>query len=142
MSWKPDPGSVSIDVFPILWNYCYSYCFSPFSLICKDINKIRREFQLALLITTLSPAQSWFPSNPEISNTHTTSIHQETISVTRNNKGASISKKSAGSFSLIKQYIKNTRLPQIAKDRLFSSWCNSTKDRHSSTYQKWEQFHI
>ena len=62
VSWKPDPGSVSIDAFSISWNNYYSYCFPPFSLIWKVINKIRRECQLELLITPLWPAQSYFPA--------------------------------------------------------------------------------
>ena len=62
VSWKPDPGSVSIDDFSISWNYCYSYCFPPSSLIWKVINKIRRGCQLALPITPLRPIQNWFPA--------------------------------------------------------------------------------
>ena len=61
VSWKPDPGIFSIDAFSISWNYCYSYCFLPFRLIWKVINKIRRECQLALLITLLLPIQSCLP---------------------------------------------------------------------------------
>ena len=83
------------------------------------------------------------PSNPETSNSHTTSIQQQVPSITRNNKDASISTKtSAGSFSFIEQYIQNKELPQTAKDILLSSWRNSTKDRYASTYRKWEQFCI
>ena len=62
VSWKPDPGSLSIDAFSISWNYCYSYCFPPFGWIWKVINKIRRKCRLALLITPLLPTQGWFPA--------------------------------------------------------------------------------
>ena len=62
VSRKPNPRSASIDAFSISQNNCYSYCFPPFSLIQKVINKIRRECQLALLITPLWPTQSWFPA--------------------------------------------------------------------------------
>ena len=61
ISWKPDPGIVSIDAFSISWNYCYSYCLLPFRLMWKVINKIGRECQLALLITPLLPIQSCLP---------------------------------------------------------------------------------
>ena len=64
VSWKPDPGSVLLDAFSISWNYCYSYCFPPFSLIWKVMDKIRRECQFALLITSLWPTQSWLPGIP------------------------------------------------------------------------------
>ena len=59
VSWKPDPGTVSIDAVSVSCNYCYSYCFLPFRLIWKVINKIGRECQLALPIIPLLPTQSW-----------------------------------------------------------------------------------
>ena len=62
-SWKPDPITVSIDALSIWWNYFYSSGVAPFSLIWKLINKIRRECQLALLITPLWLTQSWFSAS-------------------------------------------------------------------------------
>lgn len=116
MSWKTDPGSVSKDAFSIAWNYCYGYCFPPFSSICKVFNKTRREFQLALLITLLWSTQSWFPSNSEISNSNATSVQKQTPSITSNNKDVSInSKTSAGNFYLIEQYIQNKELPKTQR---------------------------
>ena len=72
------------------------------------------------------------PSNPETSNSHTTSIQQQVSSITRNDKDASVSNKtSAGSFSFIEQYIQNKELPQTAKEILLSPWRDSTKDRYA-----------
>ena len=74
--------------------------------------------------------------NSEASNSHNTSIQQQTPSVT-NNKDASVNTKtSAGSIYFKEQYIQNKGLPQTAKDILLSFWRNSTKGRSASAYRK------
>ena len=42
--------------------FLYSCCFTPLGLIWEVLNKIKRECQLALLITPLWPTQNWLPA--------------------------------------------------------------------------------
>ena len=38
-SWKPDPGAMHIDAFTVSWHGCLAYCFPPFSLLGKCLQK-------------------------------------------------------------------------------------------------------
>ena len=60
-SWHPDPTSYATDAFSITWDYNLIYCFPPFSLIWKTLEKIRREERDAVMVIPFWPTQSWFP---------------------------------------------------------------------------------
>ena len=60
-SWLPDPGSAIIDAFTTFWNYDLIYCFPPFSILWRTLEKIRREEVEAIVVIPLWPTQSWFP---------------------------------------------------------------------------------
>ena len=40
ISWKPDAEVENVDAFSISWANIYTYCFSPFSLILRCVQKI------------------------------------------------------------------------------------------------------
>ena len=61
VSWHPDPTSIATDAFSIPWSHNLIYCFPPFSLIWKTLEKIRREKRQAIVILPKWPTQSWFP---------------------------------------------------------------------------------
>ena len=61
ISWKPDPNSVAINAFTVPWDYSLIYCFPPFSIIWRMLEKIRRDQAEALVVVPLWPTQSWFP---------------------------------------------------------------------------------
>ena len=61
VSWKPDPGSYAIDAFSITWDQQLIYCFPPFSILWRTLDKISREEAEAILVMPLWPTQSWFP---------------------------------------------------------------------------------
>ena len=61
VSWRPDPGSVAIDAFTLSWDRSFIYCFPPFSIIWKTLEKIQRDQAEALVVMPLWPTQSWFP---------------------------------------------------------------------------------
>ena len=41
ISWRPDPGAKAVDAFSINWLLTYNYCFPPFSITLKVLQKIQ-----------------------------------------------------------------------------------------------------
>ena len=62
VAWKPDPGASAIDAFTLNWSdYSLSYCFPPFSLIGKVLQKIQMEKATAILVVPDWTSQFWYP---------------------------------------------------------------------------------
>ena len=62
VSWFPDPGSFHVDAFTLNWkelNRCY--CFPPFRMIPRILQKIRMERVEMVLVVPEWPTQTWFP---------------------------------------------------------------------------------
>ena len=43
ISWRPEPGARAVDAFSINWSPTYNYCFPPFSIILKVLQKVQQE---------------------------------------------------------------------------------------------------
>ena len=61
VSWKPDPKALFIDAFTLKWENYYPYCFPPFSLIGRVLQKVEHEKTDICLIVPLWKSQTWFP---------------------------------------------------------------------------------
>lgn len=60
-SWQADPGALMIDAFTLTWHhYSLIYCFPPFSIVGKVLQKIRVEHATAVIIVPDWPTQPWF----------------------------------------------------------------------------------
>lgn len=61
-AWKPDPSAYSIDAFTLDWSvYKLVYCFPPFSIIGKVLQKIIFAKTTAILVLPDWPTQFWYP---------------------------------------------------------------------------------
>ena len=57
-----DPHSSWVDAFTLNWHDRKCYCFSPFSIIGKILNKIRQDrVEHMAMIVPFHPSSSWFP---------------------------------------------------------------------------------
>ena len=62
VAWKPDPGALAIDAFTLNWSdYPLLYCFPPFSLIGKVLQKIQMDKATAILVVPEWSSQFWYP---------------------------------------------------------------------------------
>lgn len=62
VAWKPDPSVSAIDAFTIDWaNYDLIYCFPPFSLIGKVLQKIQVCQATAIVVVPRWRTQFWYP---------------------------------------------------------------------------------
>lgn len=62
IAWKPDPGAIEIDAFTSDWSqYKLIYCFPPFSLVGKVLQKIQSSKVMAILIVPNWKTQFWYP---------------------------------------------------------------------------------
>ena len=62
VSWRPDPDCFAVDAFSLSWSQKLIYCFPPFSLVGRVIQKIREDKATAILVAPLWPTQSWYPT--------------------------------------------------------------------------------
>ena len=60
-SWKPDPEAVRYDAFSSSWSDSYMYCFPPFSVLSRVLQKIQQQEATVLLVFPLWPTRPWFP---------------------------------------------------------------------------------
>ena len=61
VSWHPDPGAFHVDAFTLDWSDELFYCFPPFCLINKCIQKILLDRAEGLLVVPWWPTQVWWP---------------------------------------------------------------------------------
>ena len=60
VSWRPDPGALHVDAFTMDWSSIYAYCFPPFSLMGRCIQKVLQDRAEVLLILPYWPTKPWF----------------------------------------------------------------------------------
>jgi len=61
VSWRPDPFAYEVDAFFLFWKNWKLYCFSPFSLIARVLQKMRNENVQGIIVVPYCPAQPWWP---------------------------------------------------------------------------------
>lgn len=62
VSWKPDPDAEAIDAFSVNWSGKYIYCFPPFSLMGRLVQKVRQDQADVLLVAPLWVTQNYYTS--------------------------------------------------------------------------------
>lgn len=67
ISWHPQPGAMATNAFSVNWEGLFVYCFPPFALIFKCLDKIRREKALVVFVCPVWIGQPWFPLLLELS---------------------------------------------------------------------------
>jgi hypothetical protein len=60
VAWRPDPDAYDIDAFSMAWHNLNMYCFPPFSVIGRMLQKINAAQATALVILPLWPTKPWF----------------------------------------------------------------------------------
>ena len=61
ISYRPDPGAVTIDAFSVSWTNLEFYGFPPFSVIPLALKKIQEDMASGVLVIPDWPTQSWYP---------------------------------------------------------------------------------
>ena len=62
VAWRPDPNAYAIDAFTLNWSvFNLVYCFPPFSVIGKVLQKIIQYQTTAILVLPDWPTQFWYP---------------------------------------------------------------------------------
>jgi len=62
VAWKPDPNAFAIDAFTLNWSvFNLVYCFPPFSVIGKVLQKLLQYQTTAILVLPDWPTQFWYP---------------------------------------------------------------------------------
>ena len=62
VSWLPDPDAEAIDAFSVSWSDQYIYCFPPFSLIGRLLQKVRQDQAEVFLVAPLWTTQNFYTS--------------------------------------------------------------------------------
>lgn len=59
-AWRPDPHAFAVDAFTVTWTNLFVYCFPPFSVVNRVLQKIQMEEAEVILIVPYWTTQSWF----------------------------------------------------------------------------------
>lgn len=60
VAWRPDPDAYDIDAFSMNWQNLTMYCFPPFSVIGRMLQKLNTAQATALVILPMWPTKPWF----------------------------------------------------------------------------------
>ncbi|KAI9555049.1 reverse transcriptase [Daphnia sinensis] len=66
VSWRLQPGALTVDAFSVNWTWMRGYAFPPFCLIQKILSKTMRDLAEITLIAPCWLAQAWFPTVLEL----------------------------------------------------------------------------
>ena len=59
-SWKPDPGAAHVDAFTVSWSGPLTYCFPPFSLLGRCLQKIAMDHAECIVLIPNWPTQPYY----------------------------------------------------------------------------------
>ena len=59
VAWNPDPGAWKIDAFSVNWTYFSGYCFPPFCLITRVLQRIELLGAEYTLVAPFWTTQAW-----------------------------------------------------------------------------------
>ena len=62
IAWCADPKATAVDAFTVSWQSLQFWCFPPFSLIPRVLQKIWEDTATGLLLIPYWPTQAWFPA--------------------------------------------------------------------------------
>lgn len=71
ISWKPDPGSETVNAFTLDWSKWYFYAFPPFSIIGRCLKKIMSDQAEGILVVPKWKTQYWYPKLKQMQVGHT-----------------------------------------------------------------------
>ena len=60
VSWKLDPGAISVNAFFMRWKEYFFYAFPPFSVIAACLQKIEQDQATGVLLVPIWWTQPWF----------------------------------------------------------------------------------
>lgn len=60
VTWRPDPHAVAIDALTWNWPHELMYCFPPFCIIHRLVNKVKQEQAEVIAVVPLWTTQPWF----------------------------------------------------------------------------------
>ena len=136
--WRPDPGAKAVDAFSINWLLTYNYCFPPFRIILKVLQKIQQDEAQAIVVVPYWTTENWFlvllgmlVIHPLIM-TASLNIYLPTHPTT---PSASQVKTSSGLH--IWGNIDSQNVSTTTQYILLSSWRISTRRRYNSALQQW-----
>ena len=61
ISWKPDPGALSVDALSMMWTNELGHAFPPFCLLAQVLRKVEVEKADLLTVTLTWTTQVWYP---------------------------------------------------------------------------------
>ena len=60
VAWNFDPDAIDVDAFSMNWHNLKMYCFPPFSVVGRMLQKLQQTSSTALVILPLWPTRPWF----------------------------------------------------------------------------------
>ncbi|CAG2240323.1 unnamed protein product [Mytilus edulis] len=143
LSYLPDTYAVAVDAFSVKWSNINCYCFSPFSLIGKILQKVDQDQADMTLVAPLWNTQNWFPQILHRIVAQSFIINnrkKSSVSTPESNKGASFSEIAISSFQDIGEILQNYGLSKESSEIIIASWKPATRQQYWTYFKRWLLF--
>jgi hypothetical protein len=130
-SYLPDENAEVIDAFTTQWTDTNYYCFPPFSLISRILQKLKSDKTDMTLLAPLWPTQHWFPQllHSIVKNSFIIPKQDRLLCQPKQPSVVPPLAKMTGSFSDIWKSLRNLGVSRDTAHILMSSWKSSTKQQ-------------
>ena len=118
-SWKPDPGAAHVDAFTVSWSGPLTYCFPPFSLLGRCLQKIAMDQAECIVLIPNSNTTLLFQSHGDVGQSTTSSPKSSTVTSasTRSSSSAStVSKASTAGMQIIRKSLESKNISGHCRD--------------------------
>ncbi|XP_068737579.1 uncharacterized protein [Montipora capricornis] len=141
-SWKPDPGAAHADAFTVSWSGPLTYCFPPFSLLGRCLQKIAMDQAECIVLIPNWPTQPYYsrvmdmlvrlPLVLPIKSTTVTSAS------TRSSPSAStVPKASTAGMQIIRKSLESQNISGHSAEIILASWRSGTQKQYQTYINKW-----
>jgi hypothetical protein len=135
----PGENAEVIDAFTTQWTDTNYYCFPPFSLISRILQKLKSDKTDMTLLAPLWPTQHWFPQllHSIVKNSFIIPKQDRLLYQPKQPSVVHPLAKMTGSFSDIWKSLRNLGVSRDTAHILMSSWKSSTKQQYWTYFRKW-----
>ena len=141
VSWKPQPGCFAVTAFSLNWQNLKPYCFPPFRILPKVLQKISLDEATEIVIIPNWPTQVFYATaiNMLIDNPIYMKKHKRLLQLPNQPEEIhTIWNTGPSGVPVIRQSIARQGLLKEASDIIIAGWRRTTSKQYQTYLRKWE----
>ena len=139
-SYLPDARAEVIDAFTASWKNLNVYCFPPFSLLGRVMQKVKLDMTLIAPVWPNPSLVSRYFEQHSRGLVFDTEAKDALVSIPKSISHTSVNENEFSCFSDIGKLLQDYGLSEDTSDNLISSWRPSTRQQYWTYFKKWLLF--